>query len=332
MKSGFLKPKIFASRCLGFYPCRWDGVTAPNLLIDKLKKHVDFVTVCPEQEIGLGIPRGPIRIVSSGNQLRLKQFNTKKDITRQMTKFAAAFLEELGEIDAFILKDRSPSCGIKNVKVYTNIESSAAISKTNGFFAREVIARYARIPVESEARLFNYKIREAFLTKTFTLADFRKIRKDCRIGDLVDFHSRNKFLLMSYSQKSLPILGRIVAVHTKTKMNQLFNQYEVYLKDALNRIPRGSNNINVITRCLGYFSKKISSDERKFILNSLEEYRRQHVPLSVPINILRSYSIRFKIKYLLRQTYLTPYPPDLAGLADCGKGRKIETIRRDEGR
>ena len=116
-------------------------------------------------------------------------------------------------------------------------------------------------------------------------------------------------------------LGRIVANRDGRKIEEIFVEYKTNFLDALSRTPRYTSNINVMMHSLGYFSKRLSSGEKKFFLNSLEEYRREQVPLSVPLNILRSYVVRFEEEYLRQQTFFEPYPGNLLEITDSGKGR-----------
>ncbi|MBN1871624.1 MAG: DUF1722 domain-containing protein [Candidatus Omnitrophica bacterium] len=321
MEDKFPKPNIFSSKCLGFAKCRWNGEIIQEGFIDKLKPHVKFITTCPEYEIGLGIPRDPIRIVLKQNAYRLMQLNTERDLTERMNGFVSEYLASLKEIDGFILKDRSPSCGIKEVKVYPGLEPSSSIKKTSGFFGEGVLKRYPHAAVETEARLNNFTIRGHFLTKVFTSAKFRQVKAGQKMKDLVQFHAENKFLLMAYSQKELKVMGNIVANRSGKGMGELLESYELSLRKALDSMPKFTSAINVLTHALGYFSKKLASQEKRFFLNSLEEYRREQVPLSVPVNLIYSYIIRFKEEYLKQQTFFKPYPEDLSEVKDSGRGR-----------
>jgi uncharacterized protein YbbK (DUF523 family) len=95
-------------------------------IVEKLKKYADFITVCPEVEIGLGIPRRPIRIVVwSGDHILVQPANDK-DVTKEMKDFTNSFLDKYNSVDDFILKSRSPSCGIGDVKLYSKAESALA--------------------------------------------------------------------------------------------------------------------------------------------------------------------------------------------------------------
>jgi uncharacterized protein YbbK (DUF523 family) len=60
------------SRCLGSEHCRYKGLIISSEIVEKLNPFVNVHTVCPEIEIGLGVPRNPVRIVDVGRNLRLK--------------------------------------------------------------------------------------------------------------------------------------------------------------------------------------------------------------------------------------------------------------------
>ncbi len=315
------RPRVFSSKCLGFAACRWNGVTIPDKFIDSLKPYVDFVTTCPEADIGLGIPRDPIRIVSIKGELRLMQPATGRDVSKEMKKFTDEFLGSIGEIDGFILKDRSPSCGVSGVKIYPKLEQSAATSRGSGFFGLAVSERFSHLPIETEARLTNFTIREHFLARLFTIASFRSIKDKKEMKSLIRFHADNKFLLMSYNQKELSVMGRIVANHEKKSLAEVFRAYEESLYRALGRAARYTSNMNILLHALGYFKDKLSSSEKKFFLDTTEGYKTGKIPLSVPCNLLKSYIVRFDEKYLAAQTFFEPYPFELVEITDSGKGR-----------
>ena len=173
-----MRPKVVVSKCLGFCKCRYNGQVIPNRFIEKLKDHVDFIPVCPEVEIGLGVPRDPIRIVDEGGQ-KLVQPKTGKDVTEMMETFAKGFLKKV-DADGYILKYGSPSCGPSNVRIY---KEGKRPGRGAGFFARHVDGL-----VEDEGRLSNLKIRENFLTKLFLVAAAREH----------DYLDSNQCLLKSY--------------------------------------------------------------------------------------------------------------------------------------
>jgi uncharacterized protein YbgA (DUF1722 family)/uncharacterized protein YbbK (DUF523 family) len=319
----FAKPNVVISKCLGFAPCRWNGAVISDDFTESLKPYVSFQPVCPEVEIALGVPRDPIRVVDRGGKPGLVQPATGKDITDKMHQFAESFLRPLQDIDGFILKSRSPSCGIKDVKIYPAIDKAVPLRKDRGFFGGAVLQNFPHLAVEDEGRLHNFRIRDHFLTKLFALASFRRVKSSNSMRDLVQFQAQNKFLLMAYHQKELRILGRIVANPQKRPLGEVLTDYEVHLAAAFARPSRYLSNINVLMHTLGFFSKKLSAGEKAFFLDALERYRAKKVPLSVPLNLARAWVVRFGEEYLGPQTFFEPYPQALMKITDSGKGRNL---------
>lgn len=320
----FARPRIVVSRCLGFAHCRYDGAIVPSIEVDALRPFADFTPVCPEVEIGLGVPRDPIRIVSGGDGgEKLVQPSTGRDVTAGMEGFARSFLDSVGDPEGFILKYRSPSCGIKEVKIYESAASKMPVRRGAGFFGGAALARFAGIPIEDEGRLLNFRIREHFLTRAFALAAFREVRASRSMKRLVQFQAENKLLLMAYSQKEMRIMGRAVANLEKRPAADVVEDYYAHLKAALSAAPRYTSAINVLMHALGYFSEGLTPKEKVFFLKTLEDYRKAKVPLSVPAGIARSYVVRFEADYLMQQTFFLPYPEELVEITDSGKGRDL---------
>ena len=319
----FPVPVVVVSKCIEFEACRYNGAMIPSDVVRLLKDHVRFMPVCPEVEIGLGVPREPIRIVRLEGSERLWQPATERDLTDAMTAFAAGFLDSLGEVDGFILKFRSPSCGLKEVKIYDGLDKGPASGKGAGLFGRAVLERFGGLAVEDEGRLRNFGIREHFLTKVFALASFREMGRAPGMGALVEFQARNKLLLMAYNQTAMREMGRVVANRDRRAVGEVIERYGALLRSALARAPRRNSAINVLQHALGYFSDELSAREKAFFLESLDRYRAMKVPLSVPVGIVSSWLARFDRPYLAGQTFFRPYPEDLVEVTDSGKGRDL---------
>jgi uncharacterized protein YbgA (DUF1722 family)/uncharacterized protein YbbK (DUF523 family) len=320
----FAKPKLIISKCIEFESCRWNGLMISSDAVKLLKPFAEFTPVCPEMAIGLGVPRVPVRIVSAKGDLRLIQAETDLDLTDTMRGFVASFLDSIAEADAFILKERSPSCGTKTVKVYPGMGKAGPLhSHGAGFFGKAVMDRFPDTPIEDEGRLRNYDIREHFLTRIFTLAAFREVRGARAMGRLVDFHARNKLLLMAYSQKELKNLGNIVANRSRRKIGAVLDEYERGLRSALIAPPPPGPCANVLMHALGYFSRNLSAREKEFFLDSLRQYRARRAPLSVPVAVMRSWINRFDETYLAAQTFFSPFPEEMVVVSDSGKGREL---------
>jgi uncharacterized protein YbgA (DUF1722 family)/uncharacterized protein YbbK (DUF523 family) len=308
------KPIVVISKCITFSPVRWDGTIIASEFVEKLKQYIQFIPVCPEIEIGLGVPRDPIRLVSTNGDIRLIQPSSGLDLTEKMEEFAERFLNSLDKVDGFILKSASPSSGIKNVKIYPTKEKSASIAKGPGAFGGAVLKKYPNLAIEDERRLLNPRIREHFLVKLFAIASFREIKQKNSIQALIKFQSENKYLLTAYNQKQLRILGKIVANQEKRPIESIMTLYENNLYLAFSNPPSVGSNINVLLKIMGYFSSELTREEKAFFLKTTEQYKESKLPLSACKSILRSWIIRFQNEYLSTQTFLEPYPEELVDL------------------
>jgi uncharacterized protein YbbK (DUF523 family)/uncharacterized protein YbgA (DUF1722 family) len=297
MENGaFPKPVVVVSGCLEFEACRYNGQVIPFDLIAELAPFVDYAPICPEVEIGLGTPRDPIRLVDGGDGVekpRLVQPSTGLDVTDDMLGFSGRFLGSLEAVDGFILKTKSPSCGLHGVKVYDDPDKSSSQGKVPGLFAKEVVETHPELAIEDEGRLRNFKIREHFLTKLFAFARLREVERSGRMAELVRFHSRYKLVLMAYNQ---------------TRMREL-------------QLPRYTSVINVLVHGSGYFKSVLSDREKRFFRNRVERYRQGRIPVSGVSTLLHGWAVRFGTDYLLEQAFFEPFPEALLNVADSGKGR-----------
>ncbi len=319
--NNFPRPLVVVSKCLGFDHCRYNGDMIDDPLVRRLREFVEFKPVCAEMEIGLGVPRDPIRVVVAKGEMRLAQPSTGKDFSAPMNDFCGRFLDGIGPVDGFLLKSRSPSCGTRDVKVYNETGNLLSAAQRQGFFGRAAMARFGDTAVEDEGRLRNFLIRERFLTMLLTLARFRTTAANPTMAALTQFHARHKLLLMAYSETVMRQLGRIGANPEHRPVGELFRDYGALLGRAFAAPPKYTAAINVLMHVLGYFKEGLTAEEKAFFLDALQRYRAGKVPLSVPVGIVRSWVVRFNEPYLAQQVLFQPYPEALMDISDSGKGR-----------
>lgn len=168
------KPVIVVSKCLEFAACRYDGRMDSSTVVRGLKPYVEFVPICPEMAIDLGVPRAPINIYRTADGQQLFQPETELDLTEKMQQLAIKFLRSLKNVDGFILKSRSPSCGIGDVKLRGSVADPQVVGRVNGIFAQQVLNMFPDLPVESEVSLEDADKRGEFLTQVFARAQKRK--------------------------------------------------------------------------------------------------------------------------------------------------------------
>jgi uncharacterized protein YbgA (DUF1722 family)/uncharacterized protein YbbK (DUF523 family) len=320
----FPKPIVVISECLEFKSCRYNGHVIPDAFVRTLEPYVIYKKVCPEVRIGLGIPRNPVKIIIDQDKRKLFQPESGKDLTKKINNFSKTFLTSLNnEVDGFILKSRSPSCGLKNAKIYETKVTGSFVGKTSGFFTTNVLEYLPGLAIEDEGRLRNFNIRDHFLSKLFTLARFRHAKKKSSINELIRFHTANKFLFMAYNQKELKNMGKLLGDYRKKNLQILKDNYEQNLHKCLSKMPRKTSFINTLMHALGYFSKKLHTREKSFFLEQLEDYRNNRIPISAMLSVLRVWSVKYGEKYLLQQTFFEPFPKDLMDVSDSGKGRML---------
>ncbi len=312
-----VKPRIFVSKCIEICACRYDGQKINNNFALKLFKYADIVSECPETAIGLGVPRKPIRIIAFGPGLQnqhLIQPETGVDYTDIMNKWSDAYLKNLGPIDGFLMKSKSPSSGVRDVKIYSKSENSAVISKKgSGFFGGKISRYYPGVPVEDEARLLNYDIRDHFLKAVFTFAGLRKVTASGKPSEFIKFHEENKILFMSYNQFLTRKMGKIVASSGKGGFKNAAEEYRKCITILFSSMPSKGNTINAYEHVFGYFKKGLSSEEKKYFLDMMQKYRNKKIKQDIIQCLLKSYAIRFGTKYILTQSFFSPYPEELSG-------------------
>ena len=319
--SDFPKPKIVISKCLGFEACRYNGEMIRDTFVSRLADYVEFITVCPEVAIGLGTPRPTLRLISSPEGMRMVQPSTGADLTDSMKSFSAKFLDSLKGIDGFLLTHRSPSCGPGDAKYYGGIEKGPAMGKTSGIFADAILQRFPHLAIEDDGRLLNLQIREHFLTRIFAFAKLRALRHSPSMRGIVQFHAAHKYILLSYRERKMRQLGKIVANSGKESPRHVLDLYIAGFHDALAQPSKTAPQINVLMHALGYFSKELTFREKRHFLDALESYRLGRIPLLTVTNILWSWALRFECTYLLEQAYFKPFPEGLMAIEDSGRGR-----------
>lgn len=311
----FSTPNIVASRCLGFEHCRWNGQIISADMVQELKGHVEFITVCPEAQIGLGVPRDPVRIVMKDGERRLIQPETNKDVTEDMNEFVDDFIENLNNnsIDGFILKSRSPSCGIKDTKIYPDTNKSAPIAKESGFFGKAILDNYPYIAIESEGRLRNHQIREHFLTKVFTFADFRNMREKGK-SSLMEFHDHHGLLIKSYDHEIHKKMDALLS--EETEQNPPIEIYEQLLQEAFSNPPRCQAKIKIMEDLFHSIEDKLNQEEKDFFIEALDDYLDGKNSLNVPLSIVITHLMRFDKKDITQHSFFYPYPKELVKLED----------------
>jgi len=307
------KIKLGISTCLLGEKVRYDGGhKLDRFLVNTVGAFVEWIPICPEVECGLPIPRESMRLVESSDGIRLKTGKTNIDHTPRMLTWAGERLDllEKEDICGYIFKSKSPSSGMRDIKIYS--EKGMPIGKGVGLFARKLMERFPHLPVEDEGRLNDAGLRENFIERIFVYQRWRQmVGSGASRRQFIDFHTDHKLLIMAHSEKHLRILGKLVAAPHEKEKASLLHDYFVMLMEALKLKATVKKNVNVLQHIMGYFKQQVSSDEKQELLEVIDQYHRRLIPLIVPVTLLNHYVRKYQQDYLLRQVYLKPHPAEL---------------------
>lgn len=307
------KIRVGISTCLLGEPVRYDGGHQQDrYLMDTLGQYLEYVPVCPEVECGLGTPREAMRLVGNPKNPRLVTRKTGVDYTQMMLLWAKKRLKKLekASLCGFIFKSKSPSSGMSRVKVYNDKGMPAQTGV--GIFARAFMEHFPLTPVEEDGRLHDPAIRENFIERIFTLKRWRDSNTKSRsLRNLVDFHTRQKLLILSHSQMHYRRMGKLVADGKVMPVKELYSRYERLIMEALALKTTVKKNYNVLQHLMGYFKKQLSPDEKLELLEVFEQYRQGFAPLIVSLTLINHYVRKYDQPYLKLQTYLNPHPVEL---------------------
>ena len=299
-------PRIGVSACLLGSAVRHDGGhKRDRFLTDVLAPHVEWVPVCPEVELGMGVPRPSIRLESHGRELRLVEPKSGTDHTRAMADFAVQRLRELERLElcGYVLKKNSPSCGMERVRVHP--PRGLVARNGRGLFARELVERLPLLPVEEEGRLANPELRDNWIERVFAYRRLRALfRGRWTVGELVEFHTAHKLLLLAHSEVDHRALGRLVARAKALERAELRRRYEAGFMGALAKLATRRRHTNVLQHMVGHLRAGLGTDDRAELAEVVEDYRCGLVPLAAPLTLLNHHVRRVGVAYLRGQIYL----------------------------
>ncbi len=305
--------RIGISTCLLGQKVRFDaGHKRDRYITDILGQFFQFVPVCPELEVGMGVPRESVRLEGSPDHPRMVGNKTGADWTDRMDAYSRKRVaaRDLQHLSGYILKKDSPSCGMERVKVYG--DSGMPQKSGRGLFAMHLLRRFPLLPIEEEGRLNDTAIRENFIERVFAYHSLQNlfIGRFSR-GKIVQFHTINKYQLLSHSPKHYRELGALVAAIKKQTPDAFRENYSRLYMDTLAVRATARKHVNVLQHILGFLKNDLPADDKKYILDTIEDYRQGLIPLVVPITLIKNFIRKYDIAYIADQTYLNPHPKQL---------------------
>ena len=303
--------RLGISSCLIGEQVRFDGGHKRDTFINEaLGQFFEFIPVCPEVAIGLGIPRQPIRLVGDAAAPRAVGVRDPDlDVSSALTRYGTRMARELNDISGYIFKKGSPSCGMERVKVY---QTGQPGKNGTGLYARAFMDRQPLLPAEEEGRLGDPVLRENFIERVFA---YRRWQELLVLGltpaRLVDFHTIHKLNLMAHGVEHYRALGQVVADAGAKGLRQRAENYIADFMTALKHRATRKRHTNVLMHIMGYLKKNLDREDKAELLELIEAYRLGQVPLIVPITLLKHHFRRHPDPYIARQIYMDPHPAEL---------------------
>jgi uncharacterized protein YbgA (DUF1722 family)/uncharacterized protein YbbK (DUF523 family) len=289
------------------------GHKESHLCTRALTEYFEFVTACPEVAIGLGIPREPIRLVGDAqNPQAVGTVNRELNVTEALADYGVQMAEELGDICGYIFMQKSPSCGLERVKVYT--EKGAPVDGGGrGIYAQAFCERHPNLPVEEDGRLNDPVLRENFITRVFAYAAWQDLLKaGITRRALTEFHSRYKYQLMANDPVQYKALGNLLGNMGRSDPNEIAPLYFSDLMAALKKPATRRTHTNVLQHLSGYLKQTLSAPDKQEVQQLITQYHQGIVPLIVPLTLLKHHFRQHPDPYVALQVYMQPHPENLS--------------------
>ncbi|MDE0226732.1 MAG: DUF523 and DUF1722 domain-containing protein [Gammaproteobacteria bacterium] len=297
---------LAVSECLTGAPVRYDGrhkrEAMPHAALDDL---YEFLPICPEVGIGLGVPRDPIRLEGDPGSPRARIVGEeatisrpRADVTEALRAFADRQLRVLDDVDGYVFMQDSPSCGLSGVSVF----GSDAPDTGRGVYAARVSDRRPVLPVIEGAALFDPTGCASFVMRTFVYAHWRRTSvAGMTAARLVGFHTAYKYLVMAHDVQAYQRLGHLVS-DLSGNLDDVAGRYVRALLEAVSRPASRAGHANAMAHLQGYVSRGVGATGE--LASLIESYRRGGVPLSEPMSLLRRHLLKSGATYALNQAYL----------------------------
>lgn len=301
------KPVIAISGCLLGEEIRHDGQHKRNPhVVHDLAGYFEFQRFCPEVSMGLGIPRPAIRLVRSGDSIKLvNSKDSSIDHTETAFKIFRKIDKPIQKVSGVIFTSKSPSCGYDPVNVYDEKTGSPA-NKSRGLWAHHLEELYPLIPKISSGRLHDDEQRSAFRTKVSVYSDF--MNSVLSPKDLVNFHEVYKYYLMQYGAIHLKTLGRICSTVTKGNLKKTLEEYSEYLFGTVfQKTITFKNRTNVFEHLAGYLKKELNTSDKSYLHESIKAYHKEKLNFETLLTLLEFLVKSYDQEYLKKQMIFKLY-------------------------
>lgn len=297
--------RIGISSCLLGERVRYDGGHKRDRYIaTTLARHVEFVPVCPEVAIGLGVPRPPVELVGRPGSVRARRRDDPRlDVTGKLAAYGSRMARSLADVSGYLFKARSPSCGLHAVPVHDGRRPR----RGRGVYADAFLQAHPDLPAEEEGGLADSDRRDNFLERVIAYHDWQSlVAGGVTAARLEQFHVAHRLSLMAHSARAVSELGGIVTRAGRGQARAAADAYLAGFMRALARPATMARHHNVLQYALGYLERELDRDEKATLLAAMERRRRGSMTQKAMLALMRRHFRRHPHAYLARQTYFFP--------------------------
>ncbi len=308
------KINIGISSCLLGEETRYDGDHnyAPEI-VEAWDSAFNWISVCPEVAIDLGVPRETIDLVEVDNQIRLLRTNTRTDLTNRMNRFISRQLTALDKqhLHGFILRSKSPSCGLSRVPIEGE-NGRVMHRRGQGLFAAALVKRFPFLPVAEDGKLKTESARNNFLERVFAHQRWTECVTCSKSKKaVVEFHKQHRIQLVAHGIGPLKQLDELIANRKPLSPARLKKNYGELFFQALERPitpPRATVALKQVFREL---KPKLHPKRKQVIENAIIDARNVDAPISRPWGMLRHELENHSLPGLFNQSWFQPSDSEL---------------------
>ena len=304
------KPVLGVSECLLGKEVRYNGGhKLSRYLTTVLAEYFEFRPICPEVQIGMSVPRAPIRLAEIKGQVRvIATDNPALDYSDSLRNLAQQVSPSMGDLSGFIFMQKSPSCGLKSTKVYG--EKGQPLYMGDGAFSAELMQHLPLMPVTEIGRVNDSPIRENFIASVYAYFDWQtNVSASLSAKALTDFHHRHKLMLTAHNDKSAKHLGQLLSQLKGQNIEHIAQHYITEFMSAMKQPVSRKRHASILLRLQGFLKRKLDKAEKQELSGLIEHYKKGLIPLVVPMTLVRFFMKKYQQHEAL--TMLDKYPMEL---------------------
>ena len=297
--------RIGASSCLLGQSVRYNGEHKRDAYITgTLAAFFELVPVCPEMAIGLGVPRDPICL--AGDPFRPRAVGVDdpaRDVTEALEDCGRRVAREMTGLSGYILKSRSPSCGLQGVPVLR--DDGQVAGAASGVYARALTAALSLLPVAEETQLVDPALRRNFIERVFTYRRWQTLQASGLTAErLAEFHAVHALALVAHGARHYRRLSRLIA-RRQGPLDGLAYDYGAAFMQALQDPATRRRHTGALLYALRRLP--LNAAERDALRRSIAAYHAGRTSLQEPLALLRRHAESCADEFLAKQVYLHPH-------------------------